>query len=151
MADALIEGIHIYYLNFQFSNTVLCVDVLGSYEEKSLAELQGFIARIDSEIHANVTKHHNDLLVQTSNVELMDDVVVNTLSRTRTCLANVRKTGDSLDELYSKLYQAVAKQEKLYEAREKIEIFEKVLKYNWLIEGEQNLADVAMYVENIGK
>jgi len=123
----------------------------ASVGEKSLSELQTCIAKIECEIHTNVTKHHHDLLAQTSNVELLDDVVVKTLSRTKTCLVNVQKTGKSLDDIYSKLQLTVAKQENLYAARQKIEIFEKVLEYSALIESERNLADVAKYVVCIGK
>ena len=125
--------------------------ILSSYDDKSLTELQSSIAKIETEIHNNVTNHHSDLLAQTSNVELMDDVIVTTLSRTKACLTNVQKVGTNLEDSYSTLKLLVTKLENLYEARQKLEIFKQVIKYSDMMEGERNIAEVAMYAANSGK
>ncbi len=125
--------------------------ILSSYEDKSLSELQSSIAKIETEIHNNVTHHHSDLLAQTSNVELMDDVVVTTLSRTKACLSNVQKLGNNLEDSYTTLRDLVTKLENLYDARQKIAVFQKVLHLDQTIDGEKNLADVARNVADIGK
>lgn len=74
-----------------------------------------------------------------------------TLTRTKSSLNNVQKLYTNVDGLYSKLDISVLKLENLYKARRQLAIFEEVLKYNELINGERNMGNVATYVTNIGK
>ena len=71
----------------------------------------------DIAIHSQVTTNHGDLLAQTSNVEVMDTVVLSCNGRAKQCLETVEKLRKQMDSYEEELVNEICSLEELLKLR----------------------------------
>lgn len=124
---------------------------LLSSTSSSLTQLSSSIATIEQQIHTIVSTNHGDLLAQTANVELMENVVQNCRKRAALCLRSVTDVEGKLDSLHSQLGEEVKRLENLYQARQALRRIRAVVEIDGVTGAQKTTADVASCIAKIGE
>ncbi|CAG7822633.1 unnamed protein product [Allacma fusca] len=114
--DEFLQQIHAPSFSVQNHVTTLLTSTTVNLSAQISALTQS-LAKIDQAIHVQVTTNHGDLLAQTSNVEVMDGVVLSCQGRAKQCLELVDRLRLQMDTYEEELSNEITALERLLTLR----------------------------------
>eukprot|EP00040_Diaphanoeca_grandis_P029875 m.175790 g.175790 ORF g.175790 m.175790 type:complete len:775 (+) comp31830_c0_seq1:347-2671(+) len=109
----------------RFANNI----IEGSSIAKSLEQLSHGIERLETELHSQVIAHHDDLLLQATGIQQLEDVLKMVGSRVASLSSSIERIHDKVQKPYTKI---VARTSQLMRLQSACELLRRTLRFMYL-------------------